>query len=150
QATIGFVAPVSKTGCREAGRVRLPGAPLTTRRRRASALLPPRRAGYNGPTRPTEPPMSPQEPTGGLAGDRPTPERYRLPPQHARAIVLFVRTDGRIAEANDAAVAAYGYSRAELLCRTIFELRDPATAAAVPAQMFQADSHGITFETSHR
>jgi PAS domain S-box-containing protein len=89
--------------------------------------------------------------TPGEPGDeRPTLERYRLLSQHARDIVLFVRPDGRIGEANDAAVAAYGYSRDELLCLTVFDLRDPATTGDVPAQMLQADSRGITFETRHR
>jgi PAS domain S-box-containing protein len=77
-------------------------------------------------------------------------DRYRLLSQHTRDIVLFVRLDGRIADANAAAVAAYGYERDELLRRTIFELRDPATTVVVPGQMFQADSQGITFETRHR
>ena len=31
-------------------------------------------------------------------------ERYRLLSQHARDIVLFIRLDGRVVEANDAAV----------------------------------------------
>ncbi len=50
-------------------------------------------------------------------------ERYRLFYQHARDIALFVRPDGRIAEVNDAAVAAYGYTREELLARTVYDLR---------------------------
>ena len=54
-------------------------------------------------------------------------DRYRLLSQHARDIVLFVRPpDGRIVEANDAAVAAYGYDHAELLGLSIADLRDPA------------------------
>jgi PAS domain S-box-containing protein len=77
-------------------------------------------------------------------------ERYRLLSQHARDIVVFVRTDGQIVEANDAAVAAYGYTHDELLAMRVFDLRDPATADLVPAQMLEADSRGITFETSHR
>src|SRR3954470_21783191 len=51
-------------------------------------------------------------------------DRYRLLSQHARDIVLFVRPpDGRIVEANAAAVAAYGYDHAELLRRSIADLR---------------------------
>jgi PAS domain S-box-containing protein len=78
-------------------------------------------------------------------------DRYRLLSQHARDIVLFVRPpDGRIVEANDAAVAAYGYSRTELLRLTIADLRDPATVAEIAGQMVAADDRGLTFETRHR
>jgi PAS domain S-box-containing protein len=82
--------------------------------------------------------------------DRLLLDHYRLLSQHARDIVLFIRPDGRIVEANPAAVAAYGYDREELLTRTIFDLRAPGTAGAIPAQLFQADTRGITFETVHR
>ena len=77
-------------------------------------------------------------------------DRYRLLSQHAKDIVLFIRADGRIAEANDAAVAAYGYDHDSLLGMTIFDLRDPETAGLILEQMIQADGHGITFETVHR
>src|ERR1700761_6312045 len=95
--------------------------------------------------------MSSSDPSNGRPrAEQELLDRYRLLSQHARDIVLFIRPDGRILEANDAAVSAYGYSHAELLALTIFDLRDPTTASLVPAQMFEADSHGITFETSHR
>jgi PAS domain S-box-containing protein len=76
--------------------------------------------------------------------------RERLFAQQVRDIVLFIRPDGRIVEANPAAVTAYGYDRDTLLTRTIFDLRDPATAHLIPAQMSQAGKQGITFETFHR
>jgi PAS domain S-box-containing protein len=77
-------------------------------------------------------------------------DRYRLLFQHAQDIVLFIRADGGIAEANDAAVAAYGYDRATLLGMTVFHLRAAATVGATVSQMLQADRDGITFETLHR
>jgi two-component system CheB/CheR fusion protein len=77
-------------------------------------------------------------------------DRYRLLAQHARDIVLFVRPDGRIVEANDAAVAAYGYDHETLLTLTIFELRAPSTAPQIGDQMTLADGLGLTFETLHR
>src|ERR671912_1005739 len=50
--------------------------------------------------------------------------RYELLAHHARDIMLFVRrADGRIVEANAAAERAYGYTREELLSRTIHDLR---------------------------
>jgi PAS domain S-box-containing protein len=77
-------------------------------------------------------------------------DRYRLLSQHTRDIVLFVRQDGHIAEANDAAVAAYGYDREQLLAMTVLVLRDSATIGQVSAQMSQADGTGAMFETRHR
>ncbi len=76
--------------------------------------------------------------------------RYQLLSENARDIMLFIRQDGRIIEANRAAVAAYGYDRAALLDKTIYDLRDPASVPAVDVQMQQADSSGILFETVHR
>jgi PAS domain S-box-containing protein len=77
--------------------------------------------------------------------------RYRLLSQQARDIMLFVRyPDGRILEANAAAEKAYGYSKAELLTRTIHELRAPATSPSVADQMAVARDGGILFETLHR
>jgi PAS domain S-box-containing protein len=76
--------------------------------------------------------------------------RYQQLIAHMRDIVLFVRADGQLVEANDAAVAAYGYDRAALLGKTIADLRDPATAALVASQLAQADHEGLRFETMHR
>jgi len=76
--------------------------------------------------------------------------RYQLLSEHARDIMLFIGQDGRVVEANRAAVAAYGYDRDALLGKTIYDLRDPASAPAIDAQMEQADSSGILFETVHR
>ncbi len=77
--------------------------------------------------------------------------RYELLSKHSRDGALFIRRgDGRILEANDAAVSTYGYSREELLKMTILDLRTPECAAVAPAQMEEADTHGILFETMHR
>jgi PAS domain S-box-containing protein len=42
-------------------------------------------------------------------------KRYQVLSEHSRDIVLFVRLDGQIIEANNAAIQAYGYDRSELL-----------------------------------
>jgi len=77
--------------------------------------------------------------------------RYELLSKYSRDIALFIRRgDGRILEANDAAVRTYGYSHDELLGMTIYDLRTPDCAAPAPAQMEEADTHGILFETVHR
>ncbi len=65
-------------------------------------------------------------------------------------IILYVRhSDGRIIEANEAAVKEYGYSREELLGMTIYDLRIEDTCQLVDEQMKQADERGITFEAYH-
>jgi PAS domain S-box-containing protein len=76
--------------------------------------------------------------------------RYQLLSENARDIILFVRADGRILEANDAALAAYGYSRAELSSMSIYDLRDPATVEDVAEKLARASAEGILFETRHR
>ncbi|MCE7984971.1 MAG: PAS domain S-box protein [Caldilinea sp. CFX5] len=80
--------------------------------------------------------------------------RYQLLSEQTRDIILFIRPDGRLVEANDAAVEAYGYDRATLLNLTVYDLRAAATHALIAEQMTQADQaiagHGIRFETLHR
>jgi PAS domain S-box-containing protein len=73
--------------------------------------------------------------------------KYQLLSQHAKDIILFVDTEGRIIEGNEAAVKAYGYSKVELLDMTVFELRN--CNDIVINQLFEAAEHGITFETVH-
>jgi PAS domain S-box-containing protein len=70
--------------------------------------------------------------------------------QHVRDIVLLIDPEtGRILDANRAAEQAYQYSRAELLERTIFDLR-VAALASIHQQMKLADQDGILFEGVHR
>ena len=77
-------------------------------------------------------------------------QRYQLLSERARDIVIFVRRDGRIIEANQAAVEAYGYNRDELLTLSIYDLRAPVTSMDIEDQMARADGPGILFETVHR
>jgi len=80
-----------------------------------------------------------------------TLRRYELLSQNSRDIVLLVRRDdGSILEANTAAVNVYGYGRDELLKLAIRGLRADGTEGLTAAQMAQADSGGILFETIHR
>lgn len=79
--------------------------------------------------------------------------RYQLLSDQARDIILFLRLDGQIVEANAAAVEVYGYARMTLLTMTIHDLRDPATHPLLADQMTQANQaagRGIRFETVHR
>ena len=77
--------------------------------------------------------------------------RYELLASNSRDIILFMdRDDGRILEANEAALRAYGYARAELLALSIRDLRAHPTEEDVDAQMAEADEAGILFQTEHR
>jgi PAS domain S-box-containing protein len=77
--------------------------------------------------------------------------RYELLAGHSRDIILFLRRDdGRILDANAAALKAYGYSREELLAMTIYDLRALQTTELIPAQMAKANGQGLLFETVHR
>ncbi|HEX5808606.1 MAG TPA: PAS domain S-box protein, partial [Anaerolineales bacterium] len=77
--------------------------------------------------------------------------RFELLSEHSRDIILFMGSeDGRILEANAAAVRAYGYSRAELLTLTIADLRGEDTRSLTTEQMTEAETRGILFETLHR
>jgi len=76
--------------------------------------------------------------------------RYQLLAEHASDIFLFVQQDGRIIEANHAAVVAYGYDRATLLTKTIADLRDPATVDDLADKLQRARTGNILFETRHR
>jgi PAS domain S-box-containing protein len=77
--------------------------------------------------------------------------RYELLSTNSKDIVLFIRCDdGRILDANSAALQAYGYSHAELLALTIQKLSSRAAQILTEAQMAQADAEGILFETVHQ
>ena len=75
--------------------------------------------------------------------------RYELLREYAEDVVLFIGRDGRIIEANDAAVRTYGYSRDELLQMRVRDLRHPESAHEFEGQFREAFEHGIRFETLH-
>ncbi len=79
-----------------------------------------------------------------------TLEKYRLFSENAHDIVLFIRRDGRIFEANAAAVKAYGYTYEELLSLSIYDLRASEIGYHVDNQMDMAYDNGILFEAEHR
>ena len=68
----------------------------------------------------------------------------------SRDIILRIRnSDGRILDANAAAESNYGYSRAELLAKTIYDIREKSAAGQLSQQMSLAFGQGILFETVH-
>ncbi|MCX6046758.1 MAG: PAS domain S-box protein [Chloroflexi bacterium] len=77
-------------------------------------------------------------------------ERYQLMAEHMHEIIMFIDTDGRIVEANQAAVATYGYDYATLLTKRLHDLRDPTTLTTLPVQIQRASEGDILFEARHR
>jgi PAS domain S-box-containing protein len=76
--------------------------------------------------------------------------RYELLASHSRDIILFVRRlDGRILEANTAALESYGYGYRELLELNIGALRAADPPEVIAAQLGEADRHSVLFETIH-
>ena len=77
--------------------------------------------------------------------------RYQLLAKTARDIILFVaRDDLRILDANDAAIEAYGYDRAELLSMTVRELRTPESLLNLDSEINRAADGPVLFESHHR
>jgi PAS domain S-box-containing protein len=71
--------------------------------------------------------------------------------QQARDIILLADPAGRIVEANEAALAAYGYTAEEIRARHVRDLRDPDTLDSLDRQFRDADRPGgVQFETVHR
>ena len=69
--------------------------------------------------------------------------------QSRDALLLVRNRDGRIISANAAAVEFYGYTREELLAKTIYDLRQNNDVALAAHQLSQAFASGILFETVH-
>ncbi|WP_371375404.1 putative bifunctional diguanylate cyclase/phosphodiesterase [Sporomusa aerivorans] len=77
-------------------------------------------------------------------------EKYKILAENAKDIMLFINMDGRIIEANEAALRAYRYTREELFSMTISDLRIQSTNKQIAMQMELAEKQGILFETIHR
>jgi len=83
---------------------------------------------------------------------RRTPEqRYDYLSKYANDIILLVHPEGNILDANERAMAAYGYTLEELLQLTIKDIRSPETWHDFPKQMQQVKAlKGLVFETVHK
>jgi PAS domain S-box-containing protein len=78
-------------------------------------------------------------------------QRYEHLTRHANDSILLVREDGRIAEANQRAAAAYGRTDDELLDLSIKDLETDGTAPPFEELTRQArQQDGFVFETVHR
>jgi diguanylate cyclase (GGDEF)-like protein/PAS domain S-box-containing protein len=77
-------------------------------------------------------------------------KRYKMLSDSTTDVILFVGyPDGRIIEANQAAIEAFGYDAQELLSLTIHDLRDESDIEDIGIQLEKA-LKGIRFETIHR
>jgi PAS domain S-box-containing protein len=77
--------------------------------------------------------------------------RFDYLAKYANDIIILTDKDGRILEANDRAIEAYGYTRDELLSRSFFDLLAPEEAAS--AEMKWAvlrQQQSAIFEGIHR
>jgi len=66
--------------------------------------------------------------------------------ENAKDIILYLRLDGSIVDANKTAVDKYGYSHAELLNMKLQQLRHPLTMESYEEQMEISDLEGIVYE----
>jgi len=71
--------------------------------------------------------------------------------KHGNDIILLFDTDLFVVEANDRAVEAYGYPRANLLGMNISDLRTPEAASFIPAHLAELKERGASYiETLHK
>lgn len=78
-----------------------------------------------------------------------TLKKHKLLIECAQDAVLYVKDDGMIVDANEAAQWLYNYTYEELLQLSIHDIRHPATKSEFEQQMKQADKYGIVFECIH-
>lgn len=69
--------------------------------------------------------------------------------ENAQDIMLYVKLDGKIVNANKRASEQYGYTKQQLLSMRIQDIRHPSTVTEYEHQMQQAYDGGITFECIH-
>lgn len=67
-----------------------------------------------------------------------------------RDIILFSRPNGKIDNANEAAIKSYGYSHDELLKMTIYDLRELKSECEIKPQTDQFNEREDFFEELHR
>lgn len=76
-------------------------------------------------------------------------ERFRMLFNYTNDIILFIRQDGRIFDANLSAIEKYGYSKEELLKMKVSDLCCDEEPKLIEEQMLNSDQKETTFETVH-
>ncbi len=69
--------------------------------------------------------------------------------ENALDIILYIKLDGSIINANRSAMNKYGYSLEEFIRMKIMDIRHPSTMPTFIDEMKASDSVGITFESIH-
>jgi PAS domain S-box-containing protein len=78
-------------------------------------------------------------------------KHYEYLTKYANDIILLLDEDLNILEANDKAVAAYGYSREKILTLDIYRLRKSDSRSSVDDQYRKVvDDNGLLFEAIHK
>ncbi len=75
--------------------------------------------------------------------------RYKMLAEKVRDTILFVENNGKIIDANNAAVDLYGYKRRELLELSVFDLIEGGRSVAIE-EMKNGEKDGVFFETIHK
>jgi two-component system, cell cycle sensor histidine kinase and response regulator CckA len=76
---------------------------------------------------------------------------YDLLAKHANDIIILAETGGRITEANDRAVSAYGYTRTELLSLNKMDLRAPEVGILEDEELESGTAKkGYLYESVHK
>ncbi|MHB8906499.1 MAG: PAS domain S-box protein [Melioribacteraceae bacterium] len=77
-------------------------------------------------------------------------KRYSYLMKNANDIILLLNEGGKIIDANDRALSAYGYSRDELLELNVYDIRSEETGELVTQEMEEVTNRGgLIFETIH-
>ncbi|MBZ0096459.1 MAG: PAS domain S-box protein, partial [Sulfuricella sp.] len=77
-------------------------------------------------------------------------QKYNALTRYANDIILMMDDTGRIIEANERAIQAYGHSRDELLRMNARDLQAPEALAAFDANWDRCGVEGLVYETVHR
>ncbi|WML34140.1 EAL domain-containing protein [Clostridium sp. OS1-26] len=77
-------------------------------------------------------------------------EKYKILFEKARDIIFILDLNGKIIDANEAAINSYGYSRNELFNMCIYDLREINNKFLIMEQLAEAKKHGVLFETLHK
>jgi diguanylate cyclase (GGDEF)-like protein/PAS domain S-box-containing protein len=75
--------------------------------------------------------------------------KHKLLVDSALDIILYIRGDGQIVDANLAACRTYGYTLDELKELSIHDIRHTSMRSLFEEQMWQADAAGVIFESVH-
>lgn len=72
--------------------------------------------------------------------------RYRILSEHANDIIIFADITGKIIEANSAALISYGFTKEEILKRSIFDLINPDNKTPIKTKIGGVNTEGIYYE----